>query len=85
MALSDLLDRVKHYFAGRTPPSAEQVRQEKASLVLRLQEDVRRLQHEIAEIGNASPGGNENAERLASLYRNLEQKQAELARYQGRI
>jgi hypothetical protein len=85
MALNDLLDRVKHYFAGRTPPSAEQVRQEKANLVLRLQEDVRRLQHEIAEIGNAADGGTANGERLASLYRDLEQKQAELARYHGRV
>jgi hypothetical protein len=85
VALSDLLDKVKHIFAGRTPPSAEQVRQDKVRLVAGLQEDVRRLQHEIAAIGNAADGGTADDERLGALYRELEQKQAELSRYQGRI
>lgn len=56
-----------------------------------LQEEVRRLQHEISELGGSeetrfdSAGREVDSDQMAVLHRQLKQKQAELAKYQARV
>jgi TolA-binding protein len=85
--LRELAERLKRYLSLGAPPSAEQaeatakgVRQGRADHVVHLRQEIRRLQQEITDTN-----GETASEHLASLYKELEQKQAELARYQGRV
>ncbi len=94
MRLSDIRGWIKGII-GASPPRmierAQQTREDRASTVLALRKDVRGLQQEITDISHAAESGGVTTEqtadaaRLASLHRRLEQKQAELARYQARI
>lgn len=71
--------------------SAEDARTHRASEVARLNDDIRRIQHEISDLndvmnasgGTASPKANEA--RMASLHQQLAAKQRELGTHQARI
>jgi hypothetical protein len=83
------LSRPKAVWPGQEEGSAAQARQDRVDTMQRLQHDVRRLQQEITDLSEASGAPSAaapaDAERLTGLYRELEQRQGELARYQGRI
>jgi hypothetical protein len=87
MMLRDVWDRIKRTFSPRRPPTVEQAesmaseaRQSRADYLVSLRQEIRRLQQEITD---TSAGAADD--RLTSLYKELEQRQAELARYQGRV
>jgi predicted nucleic acid-binding Zn-ribbon protein len=90
--------RIKQIFAPLTQRSAEHVedaasvaRNDRAGSVLQLQNDVHRLQHEIAdasrtsENGSSEPTETSNDHRVSALQKELEQTQQALAKLQGRI
>lgn len=94
MNLSDVANRVKALFRSSSTPTierAQQTREDRASAVLALRQEVRGLQQEITDLSQPEESGSVDTERpadtaqLASLQRRLEQKQAELAKYQARI
>lgn len=92
MNLSDVRKRVKTLFrSSPTIERAQRTREDRADAVLALRQDVRGLQQEITDLSQPEESGSLTTEqpadtaRLASLQRRLEQKQAELARYQARI
>ena len=87
MLLREMWDRLKRTVSMRAPRTAEQfeatasgVRQSRADYVASLRQEIRRLQQEITDSSDGTAD-----DRLASLYKDLEQRQAELARYQGRV
>jgi len=90
---SEMGNRIRRYFSGpkvawprREEATATQARQDRADTMRRLQHEVRRLQQEITDLSDASgAAAPADAERLTALYQELEQRQVELARYQGRI
>jgi uncharacterized protein YlxW (UPF0749 family) len=71
--------------------SADDARSHRASEVTRLNEDIRRIQHEISDLNdamNASAGSaslKADEARMASLHQRLAAKQRELATHQARI
>ena len=83
------LSRPKAAWPGQEEAGTAQARLDRVATMQRLQQEVRRLQQEITDLseatGAASPVAPADAERLAGLYRELEQRQGELGRYQGRI
>ncbi len=88
--LNDIRDRVRRLFGSSSPSQAERgdvARQHRADLVASLQRDIRQLQQDISDlsdqIGDSEAEG--SSRQMASLHRDLEEKQAELARYQARI
>ena len=92
--LEDIRTRVKRMFSSNGAPSRNRVtapKQDRHSLVLRLQADVCRLQQEISDLSDLESGNDSgvlaevDSEQMASLHRQLNEKQVELARYQGRI
>ena len=92
MNLSDVANRVKTIFgSSSTIERAQLAREDRASVVLTLRQDVRGLQQEITDLSRAGESTGDATEtptdtaQLASLQRRLGQKQAELARYQARI
>ena len=88
-----------YWFSPRVPPTrgqaqhaAQEAREDRAQLLVDLQAQVRRLQQQITdlsdEVVNTPEGDARRATMTAQLARfedELEQKQRELARYQGRI
>lgn len=74
-----------------TRRSAESAREHRANSVNRLNDDIRRLQHEISDLNDAmklpeaqaSIGANES--RMAELHRQLAATQRELGTFQARI
>lgn len=98
MNLKDLRTKVTAFFASGRPPtveqgqrSAEQARDKRASAVNDLRTEVRRLQQEISDASDAAEreggrGANADSDpRIVALHQRLEQKQAELARFQARV
>lgn len=96
--LRGLRDWVERTFAAKPPPTreqsqqaAEQVRHDRAGAIDELRSEVRRLQQGIKDVsdslGSDITGDQRTAQeaRLASLQRDLEQKQRELSRIQGRV
>jgi hypothetical protein len=92
--LSDVGNRVRALFGASAPPTiagAQRAREDRASVVLALRKDVRGLQQEITDLSEAGENGGAADEhaadsaRLALLQHRLEQKQAELAKYQARV
>jgi hypothetical protein len=71
--------------------SEQAARENRATLVESLREDVSRLQQETLTLSNAEGGQPRGAERppenvkIAALERQLNEKQQELAKFQGRI
>ena len=89
------LDRT---FAAKPPPTpeearraADQARSDRAETILDLRAEVRRLQQAIKDASDALDRGVADHERaivagrLAALGQQLEQKQAELGKLQGRV
>ena len=85
-------------FSKKPPPTreesqraAETARQDRADSIVELRREVRRLQQDIKDISDtldSGPTGDERTaseRRLASLQRELEQKQRELGGLQGRV
>ena len=97
--LSTLRRWVKYWFSPRVPPTrgraqhaAQEAREDRAQLLVDLQAQVRRLQQQITDltddVASAPEGDARRATMTAQLARfedELERKQRELARYQGRI
>lgn len=95
--LESLRDRLKRFRTPESSPTAhsavsgEAARQNRATLVAALREDVSRLQQEIVEVSNAAEGRPGTAEqkadsaRITALEHQLTEKQQELAKLQGRI
>ena len=85
-------------FVREAPPTPEQAeraagqaRQDRAGTIDDLRVEIRRLQQDIKDVSDAlasGPAGDVRAAhegRLASLHRQLDQKQRELARLQARV
>lgn len=98
MMLRELRDWVKSRFSPSAPPTREQVqdaaqekRENRARSVTDLQAEVRRLQQAITDLTGAQESGTEGPERqtdrdkLDALEKQLEKKQQELGRLQGRV
>ena len=99
MMLRTLRDWAKRRFPPSAPPTrgqaqhaAQEAREDRAQLVVDLQAQVRRVQQQITDLtgdlDNTLEGDARRATISAQLARfedELEQKQRELARYQGRI
>jgi hypothetical protein len=95
--LESLRDWLKRFKTPDTSPTAhsavtgEVARQNRATLVAALREDVSRLQQEIVTISNAAEGRPGTAEqradsaKISALEHQLTEKQQELAKLQGRI
>lgn len=96
--LTELRNWVKRQFSSRTSTTVEQTRetaqearQDRADAVISLQKEVRRIQQEITDLSDSLSNGHIPGDRkigegkLASLQRELEQKQRDLAKYQARI
>ena len=92
--LEDIRTRVTRLFASNGAQSrnhSNAPRQDRHSLILSLQADVRRLQQEISDLTDIESGNDSgvmaevDSEQMAALHRKLNEKQVELARYQGRI
>jgi len=88
--LDDIRNRVMRLFSSSSPSAADQgrtARQRRADLVASLQRDIRQLQQDISdlseEIGDSELEA--SSRHMPSLHRDLEEKQAELARYPARI
>ncbi len=71
--------------------TAEDARTHRASEVNRLNDDIRRIQHEISDLNDAmnASGGSEspkaNEAKMATLHQQLAAKQRELGTHQARI
>jgi hypothetical protein len=98
MFLFDLRNRIKRTLSdrasqstGKQQPSAMTTREDRAHVVLQLQNEVHRLQHEIAELSqapqlNAVAGENgTTAARVRRLQKELTETQQSLAKLQGRV
>lgn len=92
--LEDIRARVKRLFASNGASSknrANAPRQDRHSLILSLQADVRRLQQEISDLSDSESGNDSgvlaevDSQQMAALHRQLKEKQMELAKYQARI
>ncbi len=96
--LRALLDWAKSQVSRSAPPTREQAqdaaqekREDRASLVTSLQAEVRSLQQAITDLTSGQESGIEDPKPLAdrrkldALERQLEQKQQELGRLQGRV
>ena len=76
---------------GQSRGSEQAARENRATLVEALRQDVSRLQQEILTLSNAADGQIAGAERppenvkIAALECQLNEKQQELAKFQGRI
>jgi uncharacterized protein YlxW (UPF0749 family) len=88
--LDDIRDRVMRLFGSRMAPTVKQERssrQRRADTVAALQRDIRQLQQDIfdlsGEIGDSAAEA--SSRQMASLHRDLQEKQAELGRYQAHI
>jgi uncharacterized protein YlxW (UPF0749 family) len=88
--LEDIRNRVMRLFVSesRSGPERERSsRQHRADLVAGLQRDIRQLQQDISDlsdsIGDSEAEG--SSRQMASLHRDLKEKQDELSRYQARI
>jgi hypothetical protein len=62
----------------------EPARQNRDTLVASMREDVSRLQQELLALSNVADGHIDDA-RISALERQLNEKQQELAKFQGRI
>jgi predicted nucleic acid-binding Zn-ribbon protein len=75
----------------QVPDAAQKTRESRASLVVGLQAEVRKLQQDIADLNRGWEDGTDQSERevamarLRALEHALGQKQEELAKLQGRI
>ena len=90
-------DWLERTFAPKTPSPREQgqrttttCRQDRAGTIVDLRTEVRRLQQEIKDVtdsldGLAGDARTAHEGRLASLHRELEQKQRELGGFQARV
>ena len=89
---------VARAFAPQAPPTPEQAqqaaaqaRQDRAGTIGDLRSEIRRLQQEIKDVSDALDSGltgdarTADEGRLASLHRELDQKQRELNRLQARV
>lgn len=98
MMLQKLRDWAKNRSASNAPMTTQQAqdaaqenRESRASYVTDLQAQVRSLQQEITNLaaapedGIGSKGPQGDQDQLAVLEQELEEKQRELARFQGRI
>ena len=96
--LRNVRNWVQGMFSPKTAPTPEQTdktaataRQDRATSISNLQRDVRRIQQEIKDASDTLAGGLPADERtaatrqLAALERELEQKQRERDKLQGRI
>ena len=96
--LRGLRSWVARAFAPQAPPTAEQAeraaaraRQDRAGTIGDLRSEIRRLQQDIKDVSDALDGGptgdarTAQEGRLASLHRQLEERQRELARLQARV
>ena len=92
--LEDIRARVKRLFASNEAPAKHRTgasRADRARLVADLQQEVRRLQQEVSDLSDLESGNDSgvmaevDSEQMASLHRQLNKKQVELARYQGRV
>jgi uncharacterized protein YlxW (UPF0749 family) len=88
--LDDIRNRVTRMFGARAAPTAEQERssrQRRADTVARLQQEIRQLQQDISDLSDETAGSETDAtsRQMASLHRDLKEKQGELGRYQARI
>ena len=98
MLLQELGDRIRRTLAPSSSRSAEQVeksasttRQDRAGAIAQQQNDVHRLQHEIADL-SAGPDSDSTVvdktatdKRVDALQKELEQTQQSLAKLQGRV
>lgn len=92
--LKALRERVARWRAGAAtgaesgPEAARHRREDRKH---QLQEEIRRIQQEIADLDTAERAGTDrppsdtDSDAMAILHRELEEKQRELARYQARI
>jgi len=98
MSLRELGDRIRRSFASDTPDTPEKrehtasaARQDRAGTVVQLQDDVHRIQHEIADLSRSPESGSNEVDqaatdkRIDTLQKELEQAQQALAKYQGRV
>lgn len=99
MMLRTLRRWAKYWFSPSVPPTrgqaqqaAQEAREDRAQLLVDLQAQVRRLQQQITDLTGdvaSTPAGDARhvtmTAQLARFEDELEQKQRELARYQGRI
>jgi predicted nucleic acid-binding Zn-ribbon protein len=98
MSLQELGDRIKRTLAPGSARTAEQTektasttRQDRAGAITQQQNEVHRLQHEIADLSASSDSGSPDVDKLATdkridaLQKELEQTQRSLAKLQGRV
>ncbi|HET9661348.1 MAG TPA: hypothetical protein VFP05_13510 [Thermomicrobiales bacterium] len=98
MSFQNLGNRIKRTLSPLTQRSSEKVedptllaRQDRAGTVTQLQNDVHRLQHEIADASQTSENGSNETgapspdQRVVALQKELEQTQQALAKLQGRV
>jgi len=98
MSLRELGDRIRRKLSPSPSRTAEQreesastTRHGRADSITHLQEDVHRLQHEIADLSASSENGLSDVDKAAatkqieSLQKELEHSQHELAKLQGRV
>jgi hypothetical protein len=98
MFLFDLRNRIRRALSDRASHSPDKqfqsaisAREDRAHVVLRLQDEVHRLQHEIADLSQApqpNGGTGENGKVEAQLHRlqkELTETQQSLAKLQGRV
>lgn len=96
--LRGLRSWVARAFSSQAPPTPEQTRraagqarQDRAGTIGDLRSEIRRLQQDIKDLGDAPESGptggarTPHEERLASLHGQLDQKQRELDRLQARV
>jgi len=89
----------KRVFSSSTHPTVEQARNtgqkardDRASTVSKIRDEIYRIQHEISDLNDAMQAGGAsdasaraNDARMASLHQELARKQQDLAKYQARI
>ncbi len=98
MRLRELRDWARARFSQGSPQTqgevhaaAQEARETRADHVVALQAEVRKLQQDITDLSGSPDGGTEGREstadpsRLAVLEKELEEKQRELAQFQGRV
>ncbi len=93
--LTTLRNWGKKYISSRRRPTDDQVRRtsqksrdDRASMVNSIRDEITRLQHEISDLDDAMKAGDSasaDEARMARLHQQLAQKQQELSRYQARI
>lgn len=92
--LKALREQVARWRAGASTGSGsgpEAARHRREDRKHQLQEEIRRIQQEIADLdtseraGTDRPSSDTDSDAMAILHRELEEKQRELARYQARI